>query len=86
MFVCFHDGLSQGTEYSSLCYTIGPCCLSISGGSDGKESTCKAGDPSLIPESGRVPGEESGYPLQYSAWRIPWTAWQATVPGSQSRA
>ena len=32
----------------------------------GKESTCSAGDPSLIPESGRSPGEGIGYPLQYS--------------------
>ena len=32
----------------------------------GKESTCHAGDPSLIPGSGRSAGEEIGYPLQYS--------------------
>ena len=32
----------------------------------GKESTCNAGDPSLIPGSGRSPGERVGYPLQYS--------------------
>ena len=32
----------------------------------GKESTCSAGDPSLIPGSGRSPGEGMGYPLQYS--------------------
>ena len=25
----FHYGLSQDIEYSSLCYTVGPCCLSI---------------------------------------------------------
>ena len=25
----FHDGLSQDSEYSSLCVTVGPCCLSI---------------------------------------------------------
>ena len=31
----------------------------------GKESTCDAGDPSLIPELGRSPGEGNGYPLQY---------------------
>ena len=29
----------------------------------GKESTCNAGDPSSIPESGRSPGEGIGYPL-----------------------
>ena len=32
----------------------------------GKESTCNAGDPGLIPGSGRSPGEGNGYPLQYS--------------------
>ena len=32
----------------------------------GKESTCYAGDPSLIPGSGRSAGEGKGYPLQYS--------------------
>ena len=31
----------------------------------GKESTCNAGDPSSIPESGRAPGEGIGYPFQY---------------------
>ena len=34
--------------------------------STGKESTCNVGDPSLIPGSGRSPGEGIGYPLQYS--------------------
>ena len=33
--------------------------------SAGKESTCNAGDPSLIPASGRATGEGIGYPLQY---------------------
>ena len=32
----------------------------------GQESACNAGDPSLIPGSGRSPGEGIGYPLQYS--------------------
>ena len=36
------------------------------GSSAGKESTCNAGDPSLIPGWGRCPGEEIGYPLQCS--------------------
>jgi len=34
--------------------------------SAGKESACNAGDPGLIPGSGRFPGAEIGYPLQYS--------------------
>jgi len=33
------------------------------GGSDGKESACNVGDPSLIPESGRSLGEGNDYPL-----------------------
>jgi len=32
-----------------------------------KESTCNAGDPSsIIPGSGRSPGQGIGYPFQYS--------------------
>ena len=65
-------------------------------GSDGKESTCNAGDLGLIPGLGRSPGEEHGNPLQV-AWRIPRSclenstcrgAWWATVHGvtkSQTR-
>ena len=34
------------------------------GGSDGKESACKAGDWGSIPGSGRSPGEGNGYPFQ----------------------
>ena len=36
------------------------------GGSAGKESACNAGELGSIPELGRSPGEEKGYPLQYS--------------------
>ena len=32
----------------------------------GKESACNAGEPSLIPGSGRSAEEGKGYPLQYS--------------------
>ena len=28
-YIIFHYGLSQDIEYSSLCYLVGPCCLSI---------------------------------------------------------
>ena len=40
-------------------------------GSDGKESTCHAGDPSSIPGSGRSHGEGNGNPLQYSCLENP---------------
>ena len=36
------------------------------GGSVGKESASNAGDPGLIPGSGRSPGEGIGYPFQHS--------------------
>ena len=40
--------------------------MGFPGSSVGKESACNAGDLGLIPELGRSPGEEKGYPLQYS--------------------
>ena len=40
--------------------------MGFPGSSAGKESTCNAGDPGLIPGSGKSPGEGIGYPLQYS--------------------
>ena len=39
--------------------------MGFSGGSDGNESACKAGDPGSIPGSGRAPGKGNGYTLQY---------------------
>ena len=47
-------------------FGFGKIFLGFSGGSDGKESACNAGDLGLIPGSGRSPGEWNGYPLQYS--------------------
>ena len=40
--------------------------MGFPGGSDGKESTCNAGDLGLIPGSERSPAEGNGNPLQYS--------------------
>ena len=40
--------------------------LGFPGGLNSKESACSAGDPDLIPGSGRSPEEGNGYPLQYS--------------------
>ena len=40
--------------------------MGFPGSSVGKESSCNAGNPSLIPGSGRSPGEGTGYPFQYS--------------------
>ena len=40
--------------------------LGFPGGSDGKESTCNAGDLDSIPGWGRPPGGGHGKPLQHS--------------------
>ena len=40
--------------------------LGFPGGSDGKESSCNAGDSSSIPGLGRSAEEGIGYPLHYS--------------------
>ena len=52
------------------------------GSSNGKESTCSAGDLGSIPELGRFPGEEHDIPLQYSCLEnsMDRGAWEATVP------
>ena len=57
--------------------------LGFPGGSDGKESVSNAGDPGLIPGSGRSPGEGNGNPLQYSCLEnsLDRGAWWATVHG-----
>ena len=51
----------------------------FSGGSDGKEPTCNAGDLGSIPELGRSPGGGHGI----FAWRIPRDrgVWWATIQG-----
>ena len=53
------------------------------GGSDGKESACNAGDAVSILRLGSPPGEENGYPLQYSCLEnsMDRGAQQATVHG-----
>ena len=45
--------------------------MDFPGGSDGKESTCNAGDAGLIPGLGGSPGEEKGHALQYSCLENP---------------
>ena len=66
--------VGEGIEKRETFYTVGWNWYSHYGtlvwrfldSSVGKESTSNAGDPSLIPGSGRSSGEGIGYPLQYS--------------------
>ena len=55
--------------------------MGFPGGSDGKESTCDAKDPSSIPQSGRSPAGGHGNPLQCSCLDnlMDRGAWWATV-------
>ena len=62
--------------------------MDFSDSSVGKESTCNAGDSSLIPGSGKSAGEGVGYPLQCSCLENPRNggAWWVAVSGvPQSR-
>ena len=58
--------------------------LSQAGGSDCGESACSAGDPGLIPGSGRPPGEGNSNPLQCSCLENSTErgAWQSAVHGA----
>ena len=67
-----------------MCVCVCVCvCMAPPGGSDGKESACKAGDLGSIPGLGRSPGGEHGKPTPVSCLETPVDrgAWQATVHG-----
>ena len=57
-------------------------------GSDGKESSCNAGDLGSIRGLGRYPGEGNGNPLQYSCMEnsMDRGAWRATVYGGHKES
>ena len=54
----------QRVEHDWVTFTF--TCLGFAGGSNGKASARNVGDLGLIPGLGRYPGEDNGYPLQYS--------------------
>ena len=60
VLVDFESKLLKISQHQLLAFYI------VAGTSAGKESACNAGDPGLIPGSGRSPGEGVGYHLQYS--------------------
>ena len=80
---------TSGSSRFTYCWSLAWRILSITllvcdfpGGSDGKASVYKAGDPGSIPGWGRSPGEGNGNPLQYSCLENPMDrAWWATVHG-----
>ena len=54
-----------------MCVCVCLCAYVFPDGTNGKESACNAGDPGLIPGSGRFPGEGNGKPFQYSCLENP---------------
>ena len=62
---------------------MAPWHLGLPGGSAVKNPPANAGDPNVIPELGRSPGEGNGNTLQYSCLGNPIDrgAWWAAVHG-----
>ena len=87
---CLHH-LATLLNYFDVYCIFSWVTLSIwTGGSDGKESVCDAGDAGLIPGLGKSPVEGNGNPLQYYCVEnfMDGGAWQATAHGiakSQTR-
>jgi len=70
---CIVHGVAESwTQLSDFHFhTFHISLLGFPGGSDGKESTCSAGDLVSIPGLGRSPGGGHGNPLQYSCLEHP---------------
>ena len=64
MKVTQHLLLASTTPKKEIKQSLKMCKL-FPGGSNGKESTCNAGDLVLIPRLGRSPGGGHDNPLQY---------------------
>ena len=58
-YSCLENPMARGAW-------VGYYSVGFPGGSDSKESACNAGNPGLIPGSGKSLREGNGYPLQYS--------------------
>ena len=72
LWILWNSCTNQGLYGSSLSISLIRCDILIFLHNEKlspPESTCKAGDPGMIPGSGRPPGEGNGYPLQYFAWK-----------------
>ena len=74
-------GFGIGGTTVLLLFTSASFIWGFPGGSDGKESTCNAGDPGSICGSGKSPGEGNDNTLQYSCLEnsMHRGAWWATV-------
>ena len=75
--VCFSKANKKPSQWGEK------FALDFPGGSDGKESAYNTGDTSLVPGSGRSPGERNGNPLQYTCLEnsMDGGVWWASVHG-----
>ena len=84
VFLYFFALIAEEGCLISSCYSLELCIQTLisflfsfafrfPGGSEVKESASNAGDPDLIPGSGRSPGEGKANHSSILAWRIPWT-------------
>ena len=78
-----HEVAKSRTQLSDWSDLILEKKIGFPGGSDYKESACNAGDTSSVPGLGRSPGEDNGYPFQYSCLENSMDRgdWQAIVHG-----
>ena len=87
--LCDFDLIENYVFFENNTKALIASCQGFSGGSDGEDSACNAGDPVSISGSGRSPGEGNDNPLQYSCLKNPMDgrASGATVHGvTNSRA
>ena len=73
LFLCGEQGFRYFREETAGVQGIPRIETCPSGGSDGKESACNAGDPGSIPGSGRSPEKGMTTHSSILAWRIPQT-------------
>ena len=76
-------GMCLQVLYHDCCYYFSIIISRASLVSDCKVSACNVGDLGSIPGLGRSPGEQRGYPLQYSCLEnsMDRAAWQVRVHG-----
>ena len=65
-FPCSYSPTGSQTKHCTESGSYSAICMGFPHSSVGKEYTCNAGDPGLIPGLGRSAGEGIGYPLQCS--------------------
>ena len=84
-FISMSMYLLSSVDLNPVCFCkcFASSIWGFAGGSDGKPSTRKAGDPGSIPGSRGSPGEGNGYSLQCSRLENPMDrgAWWGTVHG-----